>query len=226
MSAPLIVCGLQRTCTNLVKRALVDACDAYQANGEHDGCGWKHAPIDGPLIARPLDGQLQRLIVCVREPFAWMASCYRYFAANRRCDVSVCRAFRPSWSFAQFVRSEHYTWPTPVARWNDYYRVALAVVDDFRAVGRPAAIVRAEDLADDEGQLSEYRRLIDELGLDLRPGNTLRAIGRRVDNRGRITRQRWDPREYAQRATADWTPELRIWAGERLDWTLATRLGY
>lgn len=226
MSAPLIICGLQRTCSNLVKRALVDACDAYEANGEHDGRGWKHAMLDGPAIAAPLDGHLQRLIVCVREPHAWLASCYRYFAANKGQDRTICPTFQRGWTFGRFCRSEHYTWPTPVARWNAYYAHALQVVTDFRRVGRPAAIVRAEDLAAEEGQLAEYRRLVDELGLELRAGATLRAIKHRVDNRGRITRNRWDAREYARRTAADWTPELRDWVGSRIDWDLAHKLGY
>jgi len=223
MSVPLLIYGLQRTCTNLVKR-LLDCAECYEANGEHAGRGWKHAPIDADLARQPIDGQHPRLVLCVRQPADWLRSCYRYFGSEKGKDRTVCPHFLRAWTFDQFCRKPSYTWPHPVARWNEYYAAGWTVVQDWIRQGRPAAIVRAEDLQTAAGQLEEVARLVDRLGLDLR--RSPQAIARRVDNRGHLTRVLFDPEEYARRIAQDWTPELQAWVRQAVDCDVARQFGY
>ncbi len=76
--APLRVFGLQRTCTNLVRRGLMENFEVHPLT---DGADWKHGPI-GRTGWKEWNGQLPRIVVCVRNPYAWLASCYGYF---KRC---------------------------------------------------------------------------------------------------------------------------------------------
>lgn len=224
MRVPILIYGCQRTATNLIMRLLQDSTDAYQANGELQGRGWKHADIDLALARQPVDGYEPRVVLCVRDPLAWMASCYDYFLAHKGADKTICRAFRRNWTFETFVHNRHYAWPNPAARWNDYYTGNSQAVDTLVSEERPAAIVRAEALATAAGQLAELGRLADELHLDL--NGTPRAIMQRVNNRGGYETRRWDDREYVRRVRQHWTPALREWAVRQIDWDLARRFKY
>jgi len=214
---PFKLYGLQRTCTNLVRRLLLDN---YHTRSLEDQLEWKHARITS--AGRLFDGEALRLVICAREPLAWLPSCFAYFRQHRRADGTICPAFGRDWTFDDFCRREHYGWPHPIARWNELYAHYLAVIAQ-----RPdqCALVRAEDLLSAEAQRSELGRVAQRFGLA--PKGECRAIRNRVDNHARVTHTLMDWSHYAElRYLAGYTPQLRDWLLDRIDSTVLAGLGY
>jgi hypothetical protein len=209
--------GLQRTCTNLVRRLLMDNFDVLSCER---GLEWKHGPILS--VDRHVDGRRMRLVVCVRDPLAWLPACRRYFHGYQRADSTVCPHFRRRWSLEEFCRHRHYRWASPIDRWNELNRHYLGTLATAPGLG---VVVRSEDLMGEEGQATEIRRIQDALSLT--PTRDLQPIVHRVDNLCQVRRQRMDFGYYNHRAyLGDYSPELLAWVLDRLDKSLVAQLGY
>ena len=222
---PFKVFGLQRTCTNLVQRAVLDNFQA-ELLGQHRE--WKHGPI-GRVASAERQGQLARVMVCVRSPYAWLVSCYKYFHRVAALDPAVCPHFRRG-TFAEFVRSRHYEWPSPVERWNEMNAHWGGFV---RESLQRAAVVRAEDLQGAEDQIRQLARLeaslllprrIDETTGEARP---LAAVTRRVNIEYQLTKAEMDFDYYREeRFFAEYDSDLLHFVNLRLDWSLMQEFEY
>jgi hypothetical protein len=115
-----------------------------------------------------------RFILCVKNPYAWLVSCYRYFRSGLGADLTIPDQFvnRPDMSFTEFVMTPSYDFPTPVDRWNRMYRLWLQTLPNSRTF-----IVRHEDQLRD--QIEVLLQAQQRLGLT--PLGRLEAIVRRVD---------------------------------------------
>src|SRR5205085_704151 len=116
---PFKLFGLQRTGTNLMQLLLGRNFNTISCES---GTEWKHGKVADP--ARTLHGELLRFILCVKNPYAWLDSCYRYFQRSWRADRTVAPQFKsnPTMSFPDFVRSATYNFQSPVHRWNEMNR--------------------------------------------------------------------------------------------------------
>jgi hypothetical protein len=209
--------GLQRTCTNLVRRLLMDNFDTLTCER---GLEWKHGPVKS--TDRHIDGRRMRLVVCVRDPLVWLPACRRYFNGHKGSDNTVCRHFRRRWSLADFCRRRHYRWASPVDRWNEMNRHWLDVLKANPELG---VVVRSEDLMSPEGQTADIRRI--QEALSLAPTREFQPIVNRVDNLCQVRRQRMDFGYYNHRAYLDdYPPKLLAWVVDRLDKSLMAELGY
>jgi hypothetical protein len=134
---PFKVFGLQRTGTNLMVALMQQNFHVYSL--EHDG-EWKHGPVRE--AARQWNGRPVHFVLCVKNPYAWAVSCFRYFRRAHLTDSTVAPQFRadPSMSFEQFLAGPHYSFPNPIARWNQMNQLWLATLPKDRSV-----LVRQED---------------------------------------------------------------------------------
>ena len=66
-----------------------------------------------------VEGQAVRFVLCVRNPYAWLVSCFRYFRKAVGRDPSLPAQFRddPSQTFEQFLKQACYEFQCPVDRW-------------------------------------------------------------------------------------------------------------
>lgn len=65
--------GLQRSCTNIVRHLLVQN---FHVRSVEEGWEWKHGPVKDIVSAKPK----VFLAHCVRDPYAWLVSSYRWYA--------------------------------------------------------------------------------------------------------------------------------------------------
>jgi hypothetical protein len=218
--------GLQRTCTNVVRRALLDN---FESESLEEGAEWRHGPI-GEIAWRERRGQLARVVVCVRNPYAWLVSCFAYFCRYFGREDTICPSFSPGMSFADFVHGGHYRWPSPVDRWNEMNQHWESFV---AAHPLRAAVVRAEDLLGIEDQIRQWTRLEVSLGLvrkvDPADGAPRPLIGvrRRVNYLGQATGKEMDFDYFRrERYLAKFDGELLRTVNDRLDWRLMELFGY
>jgi hypothetical protein len=134
--------GLQRSCTNLVRRAL---CESYEVQSSEIGREWKHGPIAQSACDR------LAIVCCVRDPYAWLWAMYR-FSCNAR-DVDGCPNFQRDWSFADFLDKPHYSWRNPIERWNVMNTHYMDWVDEHPAQG---IVVRSEGMMEIGSQYSAF----------------------------------------------------------------------
>ena len=174
--SPFKIVGLQRTGTNLM-RALLER-NFLARYLDEASTGWKHGPLRSPNGV--WDGVAARFILCVKNPYAWAVSCYRYFCRDRGADVTICPHFirKPPETFEEFARSQHYSWPTPFHRWNQMNRLWLSTLP----YDRRAAVRQEDQLTDQLGVLRSVERV---LGLKRRHPN-FDVITRVVDTDARI----------------------------------------
>ena len=186
------VFGLQRSGTNLMQALLLK--NFHVEYLDSDDTGWKHGP--SRLAGGLRKGVPVRFVLCVKNPYAWAVSCYRFFQNSRGCDPTMAPQFQndPSMSFEEFLLTPHYSFQTPVHRWNQMNRLWLATLAPDRTV-----VVRQEDQLHDqvpilqqaEKKLSLKRRLED-----------LEPIDRRVDVdvtvRGAMNRDYYLDRQYLE----------------------------
>lgn len=185
LPTPFKVFGLQRSGTNLMVALM---SQNFHVHSLEIGAEWKH----GPLKARDRNwnGQVAKFVFCVRNPYAWLHSCYRYFRRANGADPTVPRQFRqdPSVSFEEFVLTPTYGFATPIHRWNEMVRHWLKELPADRTV-----MVRQEDQMVD--QLSVLSRLEEHLQLRRRL-EELSPIEHRVDVNARLNGSYEADREY------------------------------
>src|SRR5258708_8117767 len=140
---PFKVFGLQRTGTNLIRALLTR--NFHVGYLEESATGWKHGP--SRIKDTTWNGTPIRFIVCVKNPYAWASSCYRFFRRVYDGDVTMAPQFQrdPSMSFDEFVMTPSYTFETPIHRWNEMNRLWLSTLPTERTL-----VVRQEDLVEDQ----------------------------------------------------------------------------
>ena len=171
---PFKVFGLQRTGTNLMVALLTRN---FHVHSLEIGAEWKHGPVEQP--DRTWNNTPARFVLCVKDPYAWLVSCFRYFRESVDADSTVAPQFvgNPSMSFDEFVMTPSYEFASPVHRWNQMYKLWPATLSAERTV-----VVRQEDqLSDQIAVLAEAQR---KLGLT--PLGHLQAIAQRVDVEGTL----------------------------------------
>lgn len=212
---PFKVFGLQRSGTNLMV-ALMER--NFHTHSLEIGAEWKHGVVEQP--DRTWNGAAARFVLCVKNPYAWLVSCYRYFQAAHGADGTVAPQFRadPSMSFEEFVLGPSYEFETPVHRWNAMHRHWLGRLPPDRT-----AVVRHEDeVADPVAVLEAVRRK-----LGLRPScPRLEGIQARVDVRATLG-ARFDVTYYRERAyLREFTPALAARADGLLEPEVLGFFGY
>ena len=210
---PVKIFGLQRTGTNL-SAALLAKNFHVEVLGE--GTGWKH----GRVLRLPArrNGEAVRFVVCVRDPYSWLVSCYRYFKKAFGRDKTLPVGFSPLMSFDLWVTRSSYEFLSPTDRWNRMNRHWLERLPASRT-----AVVRHEELLVDQPAVME--RIGSELGLVPRLACGFRSILRRVDviDQGApVNRDYYLKRGFLSEYTR---PVCGLVSGE-LDRKLMGRLGY
>lgn len=167
---PFKVFGLQRTGTNLMVALMTRN---FHVHSLEMGAEWKHGPVR--RTERIWNDSPARFVLCVRNPYAWLYSCYRYFRRANGSDRTVAPQFKrdPSVSFEEFVVTPTYTFATPVHRWNEMYARWLRELPEDRT-----AVVRQDDQL--ERQMSVLESVEAKLGV-ARKSPDLHPIDRRVD---------------------------------------------
>lgn len=217
-ATPFKVYGLQRTGTNLMQALM--ARNFHVRYLTEQATGWKHGPLSEAAMAN--DGVPTRFIFCVKNPYAWLVSCYRYFRGGYQLDQTLPASFYadPSMSFEEFLHRPMYEFPTPLHRWNFMNRCWLMSLPEKRTV-----VARQEDHLQDELQ----HRLLAEIECKFslrRRSEHLEVTDRQVDVnttvKGPVDRDRYLLREYM----AEYSPSLLALVNQSLDHALVSRLGY
>jgi len=167
---PFKIFGLQRTGTNVMAALLTQN---FYAKSIERWTDWKHGRVEELLVS--WNGVPVRYVVCARNPYAWLVSCYRYFQKAIGRDPTLPPQFvqNPTISFEQFLTTSSYEFVNPVDRWNRLNRHWLEALPSSSL-----EIVKHEELLDD--QVPVLVRL--ERGLRLsRRHAALCRIHRRVD---------------------------------------------
>lgn len=216
---PFKLFGLQGTCTNVVRFTLMQN---FHVRSVEIGTEWKHGPI-AKTAHRTWNGQHARIVCCVRNPYAWMRSCYRYFSRHKGADVTVCRRFDKAKPFGEFVVGPHYDWPSPAVRWNVMNARWLDYVD---AHPDRSIVVHSEDLMGIKEQVGELRRIGAHFGLTQKE-DRIRALRRRITNLNRRINVMMDFDYYQREAyLQDYDRSLLEFVNSHLDWNLMNRFGY
>ena len=137
---------LQRSGSNLVQRGMDDNFKLPITNQEP--YEWKHG------TPPPIDETLNRFIlICTRNPYAWLVSCYRYFVKEVGDDVTICPEFRKEMTFKDFIRMPSYSFPNPMRRYSIMYEIWLNRGNDRRhRAGK--LIVNSENMLSEDGQIT------------------------------------------------------------------------
>jgi FkbM family methyltransferase len=214
---PFKVFGLQRTGTNLMVALLTRN---FQVHSLEMGAEWKHGPVKRP--DRIWHDTLARFVLCVRNPYAWLHSCYRYFRRANGSDGTVAPQFKrdPSVTFEEFVLTPSYGFKTPVHRWNEMYHRWLNELPEDRT-----ALVRQDDQL--ENQLGVLKAVEQKLGIK-RTSQDLQTIDRRVDVGAQLHGSfERDQRYYLNREyMAEYGPGLLEQVNRHLDQQLLDRFEY
>jgi hypothetical protein len=215
---PFKVFGLQRTGTNLMQ-ALMQKNFQVRYLSEAS-TGWKHG---APQPACFIDGGSKtRFVFCVKNPYAWLVSCYRYFCRAHTTDQTVAPDFKrdPSMSFAEFVCSPSYEFQTPVHRWNFMNRCWLTTLPEQRLV-----VVQQERQLDSVSQVQILER-IEQKFRPRRQSKTLQGIDQQVDVnaslQGAANREHYVLRHYM----IEYPPALLDMVNEVIDPDLMDYFGY
>jgi hypothetical protein len=207
--------GLQRTGTNLARLSLVRNFAVKFAPRAPE---WKHGPALN--TARTVDGRQINFILCVKNPYAWIVSCYRYFQRHHRSDGTVALQFlaNPAMSFETFVTSPTYEFKSPVHRWNEMYFHWMAVLPRDRT-----HIVRHED------QLTDPLRVLRDIQAKFRlvPKQMPLVTEDRHVGVGMRLGHSMDFGYYANHEYMDaFTPMLAEFVDKTLDWNLMSHFDY
>jgi FkbM family methyltransferase len=215
---PIKIFGLQRTGTNLMQALLTRNFHVkYLQEGP---TGWKHGPPSRVCFA--YKGIPTRFLLCIKNPYAWLVSCYRYFCRAGGADLTIPKQFvaDPRMSFEEFVRRRTYEFPNPVHRWNFMNRCWLATLPAEHTI-----IVRQENQLTTELQVQMLEEIEQKFGFR-RQGAELAGTEEQIDVntmvRGQVDRDRYVLRKYM----ADYTPALLDDVNEMLDWDLMGIFGY
>ncbi|TWT91909.1 alpha-mannosyltransferase [Neorhodopirellula pilleata] len=200
--------GLPRSCTNLISHLLRlnFATDVLQ-----NQLGWKHGPnlwCQGDQI----HGNPLKFVICVRHPYSWLASFYRFEKQGRRTQCS----------FADFVlgSSRTYQGRNPIDRYNLLVRMWLGMAIDPVF----AQVVRSETIQED--QFAVLRTLERQLKLTrLNPELVDEKL--RVGPDEQIRDRTFDLNYYqSQRFLSQYDDALLAQVNDRLDRDLLGSLQY
>lgn len=214
---PFKVFGLQRTGTNLMVALMTRN---FHVHSLEMGAEWKHGPVRH--TERMWNNSPARFVLCVRNPYAWLYSCHRYFRRANGVDRTVAPQFKrdPSVSFEEFVLTPTYTYATPVHRWNEMYARWLRELPEDRT-----AVVRHDDQL--EHQRSVLLAVESKLGVS-RKLPELQPIDRRVDIGAHLhgSYER-DQKYYLNREyMAEYSPSLLEKVNQLLDSQMLETFGY
>jgi hypothetical protein len=147
---PVQVVGLQRTGTNLAVYLLKNNFKAICID-----IFWKHGLVGN--AAHKWNGLPVRYVLCVKNPYAQLVSCYRYFQRCVGQDPTMPQQFHAALSFADFLRTPCYGYRNPIERWNHMYSHWLDVLPP-----QSMCIVRQED------QITHQGWVVDCIGRNLK----------------------------------------------------------
>ncbi|MEM6365759.1 MAG: hypothetical protein AAF745_15120 [Planctomycetota bacterium] len=206
--AEIKVHGLPRCCTNLITVLLRNQ---YHANVYSNQLGWKHGANLHSQGDR-VNGRPLRFLVCVKHPYSWLSSFYRF-------DV---RANGNPSSFREFVmgKCRTYAEQNPIERFNVLNRIWLAIGTS------PAflQVVWSEVLQ--SNQIGQLRVLESQFGLRRRTKH-LRRETRRVGPDEQIRGRPFDASYYTNfEFMRHYDDELLSYVNQHLDRELIARLGY
>src|SRR5579859_5248770 len=215
-SVPFKVFGLQRTGTNLMRALL--SLNFRVEYLEESASGWKHGPLRLP--GGMWNGKPARFVHCVKNPYSWAVSCYRFFRASHGSDPTMAPQFQvdPTMSFEEFVITPSYSFPTPIDRWNQMNRLWLNTLPCDRTL-----LVRQEDQFHQQLQILQDA----ERKLQLhRNADRLQPIEQRVDvdakRHGPMNRNYYLDRQYL----AEYSPTLLERVNALVDPSLMRQFGY
>ncbi len=152
MPVPFKLFGLQRSGTNLARLLMLQNFEATSLEIGHE---WKHGRISDAHRDWIHEGQPVRLIICVKNPYAWLVSCYNYFVTNLHADPTIDRSFQKTWDFSQFVQNPSYNFKNPIDRWNSMIRHWL----EFPTNKQFSEIILHESMLDAQGQRGVLERI-------------------------------------------------------------------
>jgi hypothetical protein len=204
----LKIYGMPRTCTNLLTHLIRQN---FHAEVFANRLGWKH----GPNLFREgdqINGCPLKFVVCVRHPYSWLVSFYRFEVQGRGLTCT----------FPEFVRGTCKTYRNrnPIERYNLLVRMwqGLAVTPES------AQIVRSETLQSD--QLATLKGLAEKLSLPAR-NSGVQSERRRVGPDEQVRRREFDVSYYRDhRYLAHYDAELLAFVNRRLDHDLMMTLQY
>jgi len=212
---PFKVFGLQRTGTNLIQALMLENFAVrYLTESES---GWKHGL---PAAAFCHADDSTRFVICVKNPYAWLVSCYRYFRRAEGHDQTAPVEFRrnPAMSFEEFVCRPSYEFDSPVQRWNFMNRCWRMMLPADRT-----AVVRQEDQL--HAQVQVLEAIERRFGLT-RKHPELHWTQERIDvntsSGGEMNREYYLLRQYM----VQFSPSLLSNVNRTLDASLMEMLGY
>jgi len=139
---------LQRTGSNLVQRGMDDNFKLPITNAPF--YEWKHG------TPPPIDETLNRFVlICTRNPYAWLVSCYRYFIKEHGRDTTICSEFRKEMTFKDFLRSRSYSMPNPMRRYSIMHELWLGRAYDRRQRAG-SMVINSEQMLTPDGQVNHF----------------------------------------------------------------------
>jgi len=210
--------GLQRTCTNLVAVLLLDTFESMQVLEDP----WKHGPVD-PFVEERGERPVIHVMM-VKDPYAWLAACYRYFVRSAGHDSSMCERFKAGESFDRFLFSTHYEFKTPMHRWcemNTHY------LDTADAHSETTVSSRAEDWVEWGEQAKQVTLLQQKFGLVVKDGGCIEGRTDRIGPGFQRTTNEFCVYPYlAEHYLATFTQEMLDAVNEHLSDEALERMGY
>lgn len=214
MTRPFKLFGLQRTGTNLLRHLMLEN---FTVRSVELGTEWKHGWVEDPR--RECGGQPVIFIVCVKNPFAWLWSCFEYFGRAAGVDLTVPDTFEKGLSFHEFLHTSAYGFPDPIYRWNIMNRHWLTYLPH-------CYVVRQEDMLYAERQAVILRNIAAHFQLEAkRPlAGTARRIKADMSVGGMFDRDYYLTRDYL----ANFRKEDMHWLRRECFWDveLLKRLDY
>ena len=215
---PFKMFGLQRSGTNLARLLLMRN---YEVESLERGGEWKHGHIAEAHRDWIHNGEPVRLIICVKNPYAWLHSCYRYFLRSKGADRTVAKQFRKDWAFADFVTGPTYHFSNPVARWNEMNRHWIT----FPRRNQYSEVILHESMLRPSQQEIVMADIEKRQGL-IRQGEEIsgawRQVGVDMRRLGAFDVEYYENREYL----AHFTEDLLSFVNQQLDREIVQVFGY
>lgn len=197
--------GLPRSGTNLAKWILEKNYDIEVLTNQH---GWKHGAYNLPNQTE----ERIPLVVCVRDPFSWLAAYWRWV-----------RGFVPHKTFVDFIyqsgpgRGRLEQWAVHLWSFANRYWLSIGAAE----IGYDRLLVDPEEECD--------MALLELIGLTHRKPEKVFETPKKNVSGGAITRPTDELRAYElekKYLNEWWTEELIAFVAKRLDMKLMGVLGY
>lgn len=159
-SVPVKMFGLQRSCTNLTLKLLTTNLDVRSTE---KGTEWKHGFCK--QFPRKHDGDDVKLMVCLKDPYAWLFSMYRMCSKGLDPKHTLKRSgFKRAWTFSDFLRNPHYSLDTPMHRWMSLYDHWVGLHEQYP---QDVFLIRSDSLQTADGQAAMVTTIAEALGLQV-----------------------------------------------------------